>query len=165
MDIRKIKKLIEMLEESQLSEIEITEGEESIRLSRGAPSAGAGAGAPLLSQPLAPVSVPVEAAAVHAPQPATPAPAPEVTQTLDTAGAVNSPMVGTFYASPNPDSKPYVEIGSRVSVGDTLCMIEAMKIFNQVDAEVSGVVKKILKSSGDPVEYGETLFVIEEDGG
>ena len=161
MDIRKIKKLIEMLEESQLSEIEITEGEESIRLSRGAASAGA----PLLSQPLAPVSVPVEAAPVHAPQPATPAPAPEVTQTLDTAGAVNSPMVGTFYASPNPDSKPYVEIGSRVSVGDTLCMIEAMKIFNQVDAEVSGVVKKILKSSGDPVEYGETLFVIEEDGG
>ena len=161
MDIRKIKKLIEMLEESQLSEIEITEGEESIRLSRGAASAGA----PLLSQPLAPVSMPVEAAPVHAPQPATPAPAPEVTQTLDTAGTVNSPMVGTFYASPNPDSKPYVEIGSRVSVGDTLCMIEAMKIFNQVDAEVSGVVKKILKSSGDPVEYGETLFVIEEDGG
>ncbi len=160
MDIRKIKKLIEMLEESQLSEIEITEGEESIRLSRGAPSAGAGASAPLLSQPL----VPVEAAPVHAPQPATPAPTPEVTQTLDTAGTVNSPMVGTFYASPNPDSKPYVEIGSRVSVGDTLCMIEAMKIFNQVDAEVSGVVKKILKSSGDPVEYGETLFVIEEDG-
>ncbi len=161
MDIRKIKKLIEMLEESQLSEIEITEGEESIRLSRGAASAGA----PLLSQPLAPVSMPVEAAPVQAPQPATPAPAPEVTQTLDTAGTVNSPMVGTFYASPNPDSKPYVEIGSRVSVGDTLCMIEAMKIFNQVDAEVSGVVKKILKSSGDPVEYGETLFVIEEDGG
>ena len=156
MDIRKIKKLIEMLEESQLSEIEITEGEESIRLSRGAP---------LLSQPLAPVSVPVEAAPVHAPQPATPPPTPEVTQTLDTAGTVNSPMVGTFYASPNPDSKPYVEIGSRVSVGDTLCMIEAMKIFNQVDAEVNGVVKKILKSSGDPVEYGETLFVIEEDGG
>ena len=73
-------------------------------------------------------------------------------------------MVGTFYASANPDSKPYVEIGSRVGVGDTLCMIEAMKIFNQVDAEVSGVVKKILKNSGDPVEYGETLFVIEEDG-
>ena len=163
MDIRKIKKLIEMLEESQLSEIEITEGEESIRLSRGAPSAGAGA--PLLSQPMAPVSVPVEAAPVHAPQPATSAPTPEVTQTLDAVGTVNSPMVGTFYASPNPDSKPYVEIGSRVSVGDTLCMIEAMKIFNQVDAEVSGVVKKILKSSGDPVEYGETLFVIEEDGG
>jgi len=74
-------------------------------------------------------------------------------------------MVGTFYASPNPDSKPYVEIGSRVSVGDTLCMIEAMKIFNHVDAETSGVVKKILKNSGDPVEYGETLFVIEEDDG
>ena len=162
MDIRKIKKLIEMLEESQLSEIEITEGEESIRLSRGAPSVSAGA--PLLSQPLTPVSAPIEAAPVHAPQPAPPAPTSEVTQILDAAGTVNSPMVGTFYASANPDSKPYVEIGSRVGVGDTLCMIEAMKIFNQVDAEVSGVVKKILKNSGDPGEYGETLFVIEEDG-
>jgi len=77
---------------------------------------------------------------------------------------VSSPMVGTFYASPNPDSKPYVEIGSKVSVGDTLCMIEAMKIFNQVEAEVSGVVKKILKRSGDPVEFGESLCVIEENG-
>jgi acetyl-CoA carboxylase biotin carboxyl carrier protein len=161
MDIRKIKKLIEMLEESQLSEIEITEGEESIRLSRGSPSASA----PLLAQPITPVSAPLGAVSAPVPEPATPAPAAEVAQTHDTAGAVCSPMVGTFYASPNPDSKPYVEIGSRISVGDTLCMIEAMKIFNQVDAEASGVVKKILKSSGDPVEYGETLFVIEEDGG
>ena len=159
MDIRKIKKLIEMLEESQLSEIEITEGEESIRLSRGSPSASA----PVLTHPITPVSASLEAVSGHVPEPATPA--PEVAQTYDTAGAVCSPMVGTFYASPNPDSKPYVEIGSRISVGDTLCMIEAMKIFNQVDAEVNGVIKKILKSSGDPVEYGETLFVIEEDGG
>ena len=161
MDIRKIKKLIEMLEESQLSEIEITEGEESIRLSRGSPSASA----PLLAQSITPVSAPLGAVSAHVPESATPAPGPEVAHTYDTAGAVCSPMVGTFYASPNPDSKPYVELGSRVSVGDTLCMIEAMKIFNQVDAEASGVVKKILKSSGDPVEYGETLFVIEEDGG
>ena len=144
MDIRKIKKLIEMLEESQLSEIEITEGEESIRLSRGS------------AAPNAPSYIP---------QPTIPVADPEIPEPDETIGALCSPMVGTFYASPNPDSKPYVEIGSRVSVGDTLCMIEAMKIFNQVDAEVSGVVKKILKNSGDPVEYGETLFMIEEDGG
>ena len=80
-------------------------------------------------------------------------------------GLVLSPMVGTFYASANPDSPPYVEVGSEVAVGDVLCVIEAMKIFNHVDAETSGVVQKILKNSGDPVEYGETLFVIEEDGG
>ncbi len=161
MDIRKIKKLIEMLEESQLSEIEITEGEESIRLSRGSVASNA----PVLAAAVAPSSAPADVAPTYIPQPTIPAAESEIPEPDDTSGALCSPMVGTFYASPNPDSKPYVEIGSRVSVGDTLCMIEAMKIFNQVDAEVSGVVKKILKSSGDPVEYGETLFVIEEDGG
>ena len=161
MDIRKIKKLIEMLEESQLSEIEITEGEESIRLSRGSTAPNA----PVLAAAIAPPSAPAEVTPSYIPQPAIPVADPGIPEPDETIGALCSPMVGTFYASPNPDSKPYVEIGSRVSVGDTLCMIEAMKIFNQVDAEVSGVVKKILKNSGDPVEYGETLFVIEEDGG
>tara|TARA_B100000686_G_scaffold63003_1_gene67628 strand:+ start:195 stop:680 length:486 start_codon:yes stop_codon:yes gene_type:complete len=161
MDIRKIKKLIEMLEESQLSEIEITEGEESIRLSRGAPVPNT------LMPPAAvvPSSAPAEVTSAYIPEPAVPVAKPGISEPDETVGAVCSPMVGTFYASPNPDSKPYVEIGSRVSIGDTLCMIEAMKIFNHVDAEVSGIVKKILKNSGDPVEYGETLFVIEEDGG
>jgi len=161
MDIRKIKKLIEMLEESQLSEIEITEGEESIRLSR----SSAAPGAPVLAAGLAVPSTPVEATPAYIPEQGTPVADTVTSDPADTANAVCSPMVGTFYASPNPDSKPYVEIGSRVSVGDTLCMIEAMKIFNHVDAETSGVVKKILKNSGDPVEYGETLFVIEEDDG
>ena len=94
--------------------------------------------------------------------PATSAPTGEPAS--DSGSTVCSPMVGTFYASPNPDSSSYVELGSQVTAGDTLCMIEAMKIFNQVEAEVSGIVRKILKSSGDPVEFGEVLFVIEEQG-
>ena len=158
MDIRKIKKLIEMLEESQLNEIEITEGEESIRLSRsGTPS-------PVFAPAPVPAPAPAPVSPAYIPDPIPTSTAPSADTTSEAGRAVSSPMVGTFYASPNPDSKPYVEIGSKVSVGDTLCMIEAMKIFNHVEAEVSGVVKKILKRSGDPVEFGETLFVIEENG-
>lgn len=158
MDIRKIKKLIEMLEESQLNEIEITEGEESIRLSRsGTPS-------PVFAPAPVPAPAPAPVSPAYIPDPIPTSNAPSADTTSEAGSAVSSPMVGTFYASPNPDSKPYVEIGSKVSVGDTLCMIEAMKIFNHVEAEVSGVVKKILKRSGDPVEFGETLFVIEENG-
>lgn len=154
MDIRKIKKLIEMLEESQLNEIEITEGEESIRLSRSGP----------VAQMLAPPPM-MPAAYTADPAISTPvASAPTVEPASDSGSTVCSPMVGTFYASPNPDSNAYVELGSQVTAGDTLCMIEAMKIFNQVEAEVSGIVRKILKSSGDPVEFGEVLFVIEEQG-
>ena len=151
MDIRKIKKLIELLEESALTEIEISEGEESIRLSRRSP-----------------VDL-VESTSTTPPtQLTTPsAPAPESSSTAvkieDLPGMVSvvSPMVGTFYASPNPESSPYVKTGSEVAVGDTLCVIEAMKIFNHVEAECAGVVRKILKNSGDPVEFGETLFLIE----
>ena len=152
MDIRKIKKLIELLEESALTEIEISEGEESIRLSR--------------SSPLDPA----ESTTVN-PLPArlteTPSPSREsssIAATLDDLPGtvpVVSPMVGTFYAAPNPESSPYVKTGSEVTLGDTLCVIEAMKIFNHVDAECSGVIRKILKNSGDPVEFGETLFLIE----
>ena len=142
-----------MLEESQLNEIEITEGEESIRLSRSGP----------VAQMLAPPAMPSAYTADPAVStPATSAPTGEPAS--DSGSTVCSPMVGTFYASPNPDSNAYVELGSQVTAGDTLCMIEAMKIFNQVEAEVSGIVRKILKSSGDPVEFGEVLFVIEEQG-
>ena len=157
MDIRKIKKLIEMLEESQLNEIEITEGEESIRLSRSGP----------VAQMLAPPSMMPAIPPAYIPDPAVGTPvasAPTGEPASDNGSTVCSPMVGTFYASPNPDSSSYVELGSQVTAGDTLCMIEAMKIFNQVEAEVSGIVRKILKSSGDPVEFGEVLFVIEEQG-
>ena len=152
MDIRKIKKLIELLEESTLTEIEISEGEESIRLSRRSPL------------------IPTESTS-EAPPPArlteTPTPSPESSSTTATVKdlpgttPVVSPMVGTFYAAPNPESSPYVKTGSEVTVGDTLCVIEAMKIFNHGDAECSGVIRKILKNSGDPVEFGETLFLIE----
>ena len=152
MDVRKIKKLIELLEESALTEIEISEGEESIRLSRRSPLDPAESTSP-------------------APPPAqlteTPTPSPESSSTAatveDLPGTVPvvSPMVGTFYAAPNPESSPYVKTGSEVAVGDTLCVIEAMKIFNHVEADCSGVIRKILKNSGDPVEFGETLFLIE----
>lgn len=147
MDIRKVKKLIELLEESQLSEIEISEGEESIRLSRYSASA-----APVPYYP------PPPAAVAATPVAAAPASAPAAEEA--SGHKVTSPMVGTFYASSGPGAPPFVTVGSTVEEGETLCIIEAMKIFNQIEAEQSGVIKKILKSSGDPVEFGETLFII-----
>jgi acetyl-CoA carboxylase biotin carboxyl carrier protein len=149
MDIRKVKKLIELLEDSQLSELEITEGEESIRLSRAAPIATMHTSFP---QSYAPPAAPL-ATTVAAP------PAPEVDEDLGLR--VVSPMVGTYYASSSPELGPFVSVGSRVEVGETLCIIEAMKIFNQIEAEVAGTVTRILKSSGEPVEFDETLFIIE----
>lgn len=147
MDIRKVKKLIELLEESQLSEIEISEGEESIRLSRFTN----------LPPPM-PVAAPVPAPAAS-PVPAAAPVAAAVSD--DPAGhKVASPMVGTFYASSSPDAPPFVTVGTTVEEGETLCIIEAMKIFNPIEAEHSGVIRKVLKSSGDPVEFGETLFII-----
>ncbi len=153
MDLRKIKKLIELLEDSALAEMEITEGENTIRLSRlsrAAPSQ------PLT--PLAPPSAPPPApTAATQPPPADSPPADE-----PVAGTVvESPLVGTFYSSRSPDEKPFVSVGSAVRTGDTLCLIEAMKTFNQLDAETDGVVSVIHKDNGDPVEYGEPLFVIE----
>ena len=149
MDIRKVKKLIELLEDSQLAEIEISEGEESIRLSRGA------------SAP-AYIPAPMPAPVAQAPTPAAPA-TPEATPA--DAGIsghkVTSPMVGTYYGSPSPDASSFVTVGAEVAAGETLCIIEAMKIFNQIEADKSGTIKKILKNTGDPVEYGETLFIIE----
>ena len=148
MDIRKIKKLIEMLEESNLGEIEIKEGEESIRIARTAP------GAMPMSQPMYAPQAPMQAAPVAAPvAPVTPA--------LPTGHMVTSPMVGTFYRSPSPSAAAFVEIGSLVRVGDTLCIIEAMKILNTIESDKAGTVKACLKESGQPVEYGEPLFVIE----
>ena len=148
MDIRKVKKLIEMLEESSLAEIEIREGEEAIRISRG--SFG---GTQVVHMAPAPVhhTAPVAPAAA-----ATPAPA-----ALPTGHAVASPMVGTFYRSSAPEAKPFVDVGSQVNVGDTLCIIEAMKMMNEIESDKAGVIKAILKENGQPVEYGEALFVIE----
>ena len=148
MDIRKIKKLIELLEESTLTELEISEGEESIRLSRRSPLDSAESTNPA-PPPAQVTETPTSSSTVAT-----------VEELPDTVPVV-SPMVGTFYAAPNPESSPYVKTGSEVAVGDTLCVIEAMKIFNHVEAECPGVIRKILKNSGDPVEFGETLFLIE----
>ena len=151
MDIRKVKKLIELLEESELTEIEISEGEESIRLSRSS------TGTDVYSAPTQTIS----------PTPPNIATEPSHDDHVDSESfpadkvPVVSPMVGTYYASPNPDTPPYVELGAEVGVGDTLCVIEAMKIFNPVDTESAGIVCKIFKHSGDPVEFGEPLFLIE----
>jgi acetyl-CoA carboxylase biotin carboxyl carrier protein len=148
-DIRKIKKLIEMLEESNLSEIEIHEGEETIRLSRAAP----------MAPPMHAYYAPPPAAAPAAPAPA--AAAAPAAPAAPTGHMVTSPMVGTFYRSPSPNAKSFVEVGSPVKVGDTLCIIEAMKMLNQIEADKAGTIKAILKENGQPVEYGEPLFVIE----
>lgn len=146
MDIRKVKKLIEMLEESSLSEIEIREGEEAIRISRG--SSG---GTQVVHMAPAPV---------HAAPHAAPA-APAAAAAAPAGHAVISPMVGTFYRAASPEAKSFVDVGSQVNVGDTLCIIEAMKMMNEIESDKAGVIKAILKENGQPVEYGETLFIIE----
>ena len=153
MDIRKVKKLIELLDESGIAEIEITEGEESVRISRYSQNAPAAAPAPVA------VTAPAAAAPAAAPA-ATPAPPPAEPE--DDGYMVAAPMVGTFYASSSPGAAPYVQVGDRINEGDTLCIIEAMKMMNQIEADVSGVVKSIRVQNGEPVEYGQTLFVIDQ---
>lgn len=151
MDIRKIKKLIELLEESDLAELEIHEGEESIRISRAGKTP-------------APVIIPAPVAASFAATPTAPSEAPVTeTKTVDEISGhiVKSPMVGTFYSSPSPGTKPFVEVGQHVAVGDTLCIVEAMKLLNQIECDKAGVVKSILVDNGQPVEYGQPMFVIE----
>lgn len=163
MDIRKVKKLIELLEESNLTEIEIVEGEESVRLSR-----GGNAGAPQVSYMLPPQAAPAApAASAPAAAPASapaaapkPAAAPAAADDLPEGDVLRSPMVGTYYSSPSPDADPFVSLGQKVSEGETLCIIEAMKMFNQIEAESSGTIVAILAESGQPVEFDQPLFVI-----
>jgi acetyl-CoA carboxylase biotin carboxyl carrier protein len=152
MDIRKVKKLIEMLEESSLAEIEIKEGEESIRISR-----TSGLPAPMMTMAHAPAPAPAAPAAAPTPVASAEGPASHVPP----GHAVTSPMVGSFYRAPSPGAKPFVEVGSTVNVGDTVCIIEAMKMLNEIESDKAGVVKAILKENGQPVEYGEALFIIE----
>lgn len=154
MDIRKIKKLIELVEESGISELEISEGEESVRISSAAPAASF----PVMQQAYAaPVQQPALSAAVApAATEAAPAAAAEISGHI-----VRSPMVGTFYRTPSPDAKAFIEVGQKVNVGDTLCIVEAMKMMNQIEADKSGTVKAILVESGQPVEFDEPLVVIE----
>jgi acetyl-CoA carboxylase biotin carboxyl carrier protein len=154
MDIRKIKKLIELLEQTGISEIEIKEGEESVRLSRQN------------------YHVEVPQQLHYAPPPPPPAPpqaAPTSSAETKAAGnstipghKVRSPMVGTMYISPSPEAAPFVTVGQRVKVGDTLCIVEAMKMFNEIEADRAGVVVEILVANGDPIEYDQPLFIIQE---
>ncbi len=150
MDIRKVKKLIELLEESGVAEIEIKEGEESVRITRA----------------VAPMAAPMQyAAPMMAPQAmpvAAPTPTAEVVSVPEVTGhQVKSPMVGTMYHAPSPGTSNFVDVGSKVNVGDTLCIIEAMKMMNQIDADKSGTIKAILIADGEPVEFDEPLFIIE----
>ena len=154
MDIRKVKKLIELLDETGVAEIEIKEGEESVRISRHPSGAAAmhmmapamAYAAPMAAPPVAP------AAAAAAPTGAKP-PSPD--------HAVTAPMVGTFYSAPTPGAKPFVDIGSEVKPGDVLCIIEAMKMMNQIESDKAGRIVSVLVKNGDPVEFGQALFVIE----
>lgn len=154
MDIRKIKKLIELVEESGITELEVSEEEGTVRISRAAPVAApavqyvAAPQAPAAA-PAAPASAPAAAAAALAP-------------TAEVSGhVVRSPMVGTFYRSPSPEAKPFIEVGQSVSVGDALCIVEAMKMMNRIESDKAGVVKAILVNDGEAVEFDQKLFVIE----
>jgi len=154
MDLRKLKKLIDLVEESGIAELELTEGEEKVRISRQP------AGQQMMQY--APAYMPQMMQ--HAPQAAAPVAAAAVAENAAPAAieghVVKSPMVGTFYRSPSPDAKSFVEVGSSVAAGDTLCIIEAMKLLNEIEADHTGVIKAILVENGQPVEYGEPLFII-----
>ena len=161
MDLRKLKKLIDLVQESGIGEIEITEGEERVRIARGGH---------VSVTPAAPVHAPgaatppaASAALPAAPSPAPGAaagPAPAEPSAGEAGHAVKSPMVGTFYRAPSPEAKPFVTIGETVKEGQTLCVIEAMKLMNEIEADAAGVVKAILVENGQPVEYGQALFII-----
>jgi acetyl-CoA carboxylase biotin carboxyl carrier protein len=144
MDLRKLKKLIDLVQESGIAELEITEGEEKVKIVKG--------GAVSVSAPPPAVLAPVPAAE---PRPAAAEPEPG-----QEGHVVKAPMVGTFYRSSSPDAKPFVEVGQAVKEGDTICIIEAMKLMNEIEADASGVVKAILVENGQPVEYGQPLFIL-----
>ena len=149
MDIRKVKKLIELLEESGIAEIEIREGEESVRISRYGQS-------PMFMQAPTAMQAPALVAASAVAAPVVP-----TADAVPTGHMVKSPMVGTFYRSSNPGAKPFVDVGQRVSVGETLCIIEAMKMLNQIEADAAGEIAAILVENGQPVEFGQPLYVIK----
>jgi acetyl-CoA carboxylase biotin carboxyl carrier protein len=152
MDIRKVKKLIELLEESGVSEIEIKEGEESVRISRHPTGMVQAISAPMTYAP-APASALAGAAPAAVAAPAAPGPSPDQ--------VVTAPMVGTFYSAPAPGAPAFIDVGSEVKPGDVLCIIEAMKMMNQIESEKAGRVVSVLVKNGDPVEFGQPLFVIE----
>jgi acetyl-CoA carboxylase biotin carboxyl carrier protein len=147
MDLRKLKKLIDLVQESGIAELEITEGEEKVRINR----TGSGNSAvyfPQQAQPAAPLAAGAAAVPVAAPA-------------AETGHTLKSPMVGTFYRSPSPGSPPFVEVGQSVTKGQTLCIIEAMKLLNEIESDASGTIRAVLVENGQPVEYGQPLFIIE----
>jgi len=146
MDLRKLKKLIDLVQESGIAELEITEGEEKVKIVKG----GGVSVVPLAAAPGPSEAPRAPAAPAAAPEPE---PAPE-------GHVVKAPMVGTFYRSPSPDAKAFVEVGQAIKAGDTICIIEAMKLMNEIEADASGVVKAILVENGQPVEYGQPLFIL-----
>ncbi|WP_434779464.1 acetyl-CoA carboxylase biotin carboxyl carrier protein [Neisseria sp. Ec49-e6-T10] len=150
MDLRKLKKLIDLVEDSGIAELEITEGEEKVRITRST-------AVQMVAAPAAQIVTPQVQQAVNV------SGVPESTggSGVDLSKAMKSPMVGTFYRAPSPTSAPFAEVGQTVNVGDTLCIIEAMKLMNEIESEKSGVIKQILIADGQPVEYGEPLFIIE----
>ena len=156
MDIRKIKKLIELLEESGIAEIEIKEGEEAVRISRLPTGTAALHGMPTYAMPMAaPVAAPAQIAA------SAPVAAEAPARSRTNEHVVTAPMVGTFYGSASPGAKPFVDIGTEVKEGQVLCIIEAMKMMNQIESDKAGKVTAIMATNGDPVEFGQPLFVIE----
>ncbi|WP_043320199.1 acetyl-CoA carboxylase biotin carboxyl carrier protein [Microbulbifer sp. HZ11] len=157
MDIRKIKKLIELLEESDIGELEIKEGEESVRISRG--TSGASMQMPQMAMPMAAAPVAPQAPAAPAPATAPAEPAAESVPAL-TGHPVKSPMVGTFYAASSPGADPFVKVGQQVKVGDVICIVEAMKMMNQIEADKAGTIESILVEDGQPVEFDQPLVVI-----
>lgn len=149
MDLRKLKKLIDLVQESGIAELEVTEGEEKVRIAKHAAVAAPAnyvTHLPPSATPVAPVAAPVVAV--------------ETAEAAPAGHVVKSPMVGSFYRSSSPESSPFVEVGQAVAVGDTLCLIEAMKLMNEIEADVAGVVKAVLVENGQPVEYGQPLFII-----
>lgn len=157
MDIRKIKKLIELVEESGIAELEISEGEESVRISRNFSGQVTTAMPQMMMQQAAPVAAPAAAA----PAAAAPVAAAPAADAAPSGHLMRSPMVGSFYRSSSPDAKPFAEVGQQVNVGDTLCIVEAMKMMNQIESDKAGVIKAILVENGQAVEFDEPLFIIE----
>jgi acetyl-CoA carboxylase biotin carboxyl carrier protein len=154
MDLRKLKTLIELVQESGIAELEITEGEERVRISRSLPGGQ-------MMMPTTPSTMMVGAGAAPAPAAvAAAAPSAVVEEPVEEGHVVKSPMVGTFYRSPSPGAPSFIEIGQSITAGQTLCIIEAMKLLNEIESDVAGVVKKVLVENGQPVEYGQPLFLI-----
>jgi acetyl-CoA carboxylase biotin carboxyl carrier protein len=150
MDLRKLKKLIDLVQESGIAELEITEGEEKVKIVKGG----------VVTMAAAPVAAMVAPAEVRPAPAAAPASAAAEGDAGQEGHVVKAPMVGTFYRSPSPDAKPFVEVGQAIKEGDTICIIEAMKLMNEIEADASGSVKAILVENGQPVEYGQPLFIL-----